>query len=187
MSHGLHRWVNCFSDVFLGDTWTIGKISENLAGDKCEVNVDDCAYEPCENNGTCQDLANAFTCSCPEYFKGLKTLKFFSFKTMKTVVVCWCTYTKNILYMYVDCTNSHIWISCKDFFSVPGTTCNVTVDFCRTSPCLNNGTCHQELGGYNCTCPRGFRGTNCEINHDDCDSGPCQNGGSCEDGIATYR
>ena len=68
-----------------------------------------------------------------------------------------------------------------------GPICNETVDFCTPSHCLNSGDCQQKLGGYNCTCPAGFRGTNCEINHDDCDSGPCLNGGSCEDGIANFR
>ena len=34
------------------------------------MNIDDCASTPCENNGTCQDLANDFACSCPEFYKG---------------------------------------------------------------------------------------------------------------------
>lgn len=41
------------------------------SGSKSEINIDDCVSMPCENNGTCQDLANDFACSCPEFFKGL--------------------------------------------------------------------------------------------------------------------
>lgn len=37
------------------------------------------------------------------------------------------------------------------------------------------------LGGYYCTCERGWTGPNCEIEINECLSNPCLNGGSCVD------
>lgn len=36
------------------------------------------------------------------------------------------------------------------------------IDYCTSSPCLNGGTCVQEVGGYTCKCPSGYTGPNCE-------------------------
>ena len=36
------------------------------------------------------------------------------------------------------------------------------IDECLSKPCLNGGTCHNEVASYSCKCPRGFAGTNCE-------------------------
>uniref|UniRef100_A0A673FM18 Crumbs cell polarity complex component 2b n=1 Tax=Sinocyclocheilus rhinocerous TaxID=307959 RepID=A0A673FM18_9TELE len=42
-----------------------------FTGDNCSVNVNECESTPCENGGTCEDLINAFQCSCPAGFTGL--------------------------------------------------------------------------------------------------------------------
>nr|XP_046263163.1 coagulation factor IXa [Scatophagus argus] len=34
---------------------------------------------------------------------------------------------------------------------------------CKSSPCLNQGTCKDQLGSYSCSCSAGFTGRNCEI------------------------
>lgn len=32
----------------------------------CNINIDECAGDPCHNGGTCQDGINGFSCRCPE-------------------------------------------------------------------------------------------------------------------------
>ena len=35
-----------------------------------ELDIDECASNPCLNRGTCTDLVNGFTCSCVPGFTG---------------------------------------------------------------------------------------------------------------------
>ena len=39
-------------------------------GPTCEINKNDCATNPCKNNGVCADALNDFTCSCQAGFTG---------------------------------------------------------------------------------------------------------------------
>ena len=41
-----------------------------FAGDRCEVDVDDCAVQPCAHGGACVDRVNAFTCQCTPGYQG---------------------------------------------------------------------------------------------------------------------
>ena len=36
--------------------------------ENCEMDIDDCAFSPCLNNGTCMDLVNDYMCDCVEGF-----------------------------------------------------------------------------------------------------------------------
>ena len=36
------------------------------------LDIDDCQPQPCQNNGTCHDLVNDYTCGCVEGFNGTK-------------------------------------------------------------------------------------------------------------------
>ncbi|XP_070566541.1 uncharacterized protein [Ptychodera flava] len=57
-------------------------------------------------------------------------------------------------------------------------------DDCAPEPCLNGGTCTDEIIGYTCACPSGFTGQNCETGGASCLTEGCQNGGECtESGI----
>lgn len=37
-----------------------------FAGPKCEVDIDECVGQPCENNKICKQLDGSFECLCPE-------------------------------------------------------------------------------------------------------------------------
>ena len=36
------------------------------------------------------------------------------------------------------------------------------VDECLSDPCMNNGSCSDELNGYRCSCVVGYSGHHCE-------------------------
>ena len=39
--------------------------------------------------------------------------------------------------------------------------CFSDIDDCDTNPCLNGGTCQDEVNGYTCNCVAGFNGATC--------------------------
>jgi hypothetical protein len=59
-----------------------------------------------------------------------------------------------------------------------GTSCNLRLDACYSSPCLNHATCVDYEGGYYCACAENYVGKNCEI---DVRKSRCPNvpGGCC--------
>ena len=82
--------------------------------------------------------------------------------------------------------------------------CETEANECIPNPCLNGGTCIDELNNFECLCLPGFSGTNCQIEttqckimdyHSNCilwdkklniysiikkgDNTPCQNNGTC--------
>lgn len=48
----------------------VGTTAGPLAGDECDVDVDECASRPCLSGGRCQDLPNGFQCHCPDGYTG---------------------------------------------------------------------------------------------------------------------
>ena len=50
----------------------IVKCNNEFTGRFCEVNIDDCASQPCYNGGTCHDQEKDYTCSCPPGYFGLQ-------------------------------------------------------------------------------------------------------------------
>ncbi|KAM9469862.1 milk fat globule EGF and factor V/VIII domain containing b [Clarias gariepinus] len=46
------------------------KCPKGFEGTNCEKNVNDCAAQPCQNGGSCQDLDGDFFCKCPSPFVG---------------------------------------------------------------------------------------------------------------------
>jgi len=66
-----------------------------------------------------------------------------------------------------------------------GERCEIDIDECASSPCLNGGTCTDQVNGYTCDCQDGYTGDDCEINIDECASSPCING-TCIDEVNGY-
>lgn len=39
-------------------------------GANCEVNIDECAKQPCMHDGECTDLVNDYKCTCDVFYTG---------------------------------------------------------------------------------------------------------------------
>src|SRR6218665_709514 len=40
-------------------------------GQYCDVEINECASNPCRYSGACEDLVNAFNCTCPQGTMGM--------------------------------------------------------------------------------------------------------------------
>ncbi len=94
--------------------------------------VDECSTLPCMNHGTCIDQVNGYSCECNPGFTGPKC---------ESGTVLFLQY-----HGYIKPSNLYF----QD------------VDECSTFPCLNHGTCTDEVNGYSCKCPPGYVGIKCE-------------------------
>ena len=121
-------------------------------GDTCDTNIDECSLgSPCLNGGRCSD--------CVPISVSVTSLSEDSTTNPSCLIGYMC--------------------SCSEGFF--GDNCETDIDYCFSSPCENQGMCHDIVGGpgYSCTCPRGYNGTNCQDEVNECMENPCQNGATC--------
>lgn len=74
--------------------------------------------------------------------------------------------------------------TCRSGFVGAG--CEIDLNDCVSSPCLNGGRCVDGPGSYTCECASGHGGVNCNTEIDECASNPCQFGLSCADRLDGY-
>lgn len=83
-----------------------------------------------------------------------------------------------------ECLNNGVCSNPADKFECTcppgfnGSTCEVNIDECEESDCLN-GSCIDGVGNYTCSCDNGWTGRLCELDKDECEDRPCMNGGAC--------
>jgi len=70
---------------------------------------------------------------------------------------------------------------------VVGRLCELNVNECESSPCLNGGTCIDEVNSFRCQCPDGYYDQLCTSKVNECFSNPCLNGARCVDGVNRYN
>lgn len=44
---------------------------KGFEGDRCETNIDDCVTNRCQNNATCVDEIESYSCRCQEGYTGI--------------------------------------------------------------------------------------------------------------------
>uniref|UniRef100_A0A8C6NCJ8 Uncharacterized protein n=1 Tax=Melopsittacus undulatus TaxID=13146 RepID=A0A8C6NCJ8_MELUD len=168
-------------------------------GTYCEINSDECISHPCQNEGLCVDGINHYRCSCQHGFTGTlceAEINECSSGPCKNNGTCLDLVNRNTLLCLLQKSgNEKFWSSglqratpsafiCSCAPGYYGSLCEVNIDECMSTPCLNNGSCIDDISFYKCHCRRGFIGTNCEIN--ECESAPCINGGFCQDAVNAF-
>lgn len=150
------------------------KCAPGFTGNECQIEISDCATNPCQNSGTCLELSHGYKCECHKGFIGKHCEE-------KTVT---CADKPCI---HGTCRDTTVGFKCECPLNYSGLYCETQINECNPNPCQNGGTCVQKDGTYKCMCPSGFKGTRCDENIDDCNGNPCQNGGTCVDMVNQFR
>lgn len=141
-------------------------------------NCDECEVYPGCVHGTC---TVKWECICKEGWGGL-----------------FCNQDLNFCTNHKPCHNGGTCsntgqgsYTCKCPPGFVGTDCEIKVKDCSMNPCLNNGTCADDMTGFNdgykCQCGYGWIGNHCETQTVTCASKPCLHGGNCRDSSQGFK
>jgi hypothetical protein len=132
------------------------------AGFNCDVDLDECGSNPCQNGATCTDNSFAYQCTCANGFSG--------YNCATDVNECSSSPCQNGA-TCSDSTSSGSVVShsytctcVAGYESTPGNEdCAIDIDECASSPCVNGATCAESISNssipnnhYRCTCAAGF-------------------------------
>jgi Notch-like protein len=67
-----------------------------------------------------------------------------------------------------------------------GSLCEVQINQCASSPCINGAQCFNLVNSYVCNCKSDYYGTNCQLKQNNCASSPCRNNGTCFDQVGSF-
>ncbi|KAE8738022.1 hypothetical protein FOCC_FOCC016509 [Frankliniella occidentalis] len=166
-------------------------------GRSCEININDCSVDPCENGGVCVDIVDGYMCNCEPGYTGKRCQHLIddcasepcqngaTCLDMLDGFVCHCLQCEaEIDECLGDPCNpegtkacidedNRFTCQCRDGFT--GELCETNVDDCSAMPCLNGGSCRDEIGHFRCECPPGWT----ESDIGTCTNQPCQNSAKC--------
>lgn len=104
---------------------------------RCDEDIDECLSQPCQNNGTCDDLIGHYSCNCPEDFIGVNCEK-------PRIVTCNddpCV-RGNCSDVYDPVTDLANNYTCDCPFRYEGINCETPIDYClRLEPCRHGASC----------------------------------------------
>lgn len=137
-------------------------------GPNCEIDIDECASNPCSKGSTCIDLINNFTCSCIPGMTGR-----FCEIDIDDCVSGPCQHGGKCIDelggFHCNCNST----------GYEGLYCESNIDECAENQCVNGAECIDQVNDYFCKCHPGFIGKNCDIDINECESNPCQYNGNC--------
>ncbi|XP_003376811.1 putative calcium binding EGF domain protein [Trichinella spiralis] len=143
-------------------------------GRLCEKKIDYCKNVTCANGGECINTDdNNYICKCKTGFSG-RHCEEIRICDLVSCIHGTCKYDLFENGDYVSFCNCNPGYQGKD--------CSIDIDECADKvnyPCLNNGTCFNDIGSYHCECSVKFEGERCEKKIDPCRSNPCSNQATC--------
>ncbi|XP_064597910.1 von Willebrand factor D and EGF domain-containing protein-like [Liolophura sinensis] len=120
-------------------------------GEKCEVDIDECASNPCEQ-GSCEDKVGGYDCVCDEGYEG------------PSCSVSMDACKDHPCYHGVECVSeggTFVCGQCPDGMTGDGRVCS-DINDCTSLPCFPGATCQDIPAperGYKCgACPKYFAG-----------------------------
>ena len=124
-----------------------------FSGLRCEVNIDDCIGNKCQNNATCLDKVGEYECECQPGFEG-------QFCDTKTA---FCSGKTGPCLNGGKCRDHSTHYTCECPAGFSGQNCTINIDDCANHMCQNGGTCVDGIDEYTCQCTAEFTGKFCEI------------------------
>uniref|UniRef100_A0A3Q2P5H2 Sushi, nidogen and EGF like domains 1 n=1 Tax=Fundulus heteroclitus TaxID=8078 RepID=A0A3Q2P5H2_FUNHE len=155
----------CIDDCITGNPSFTCSCLAGFTGRRCQINVNECASNPCQNGGSCKDQINGFICECPAGYTGTHC--------QTDIDECEARPCLN----NASCVQGTGNFTCVCEPGYTGVRCETDINECESQPCLNGGECIDQVTSFTCACPATFTGVFCE-------TGPCvlclcQNGGVC--------
>ncbi|KAA8588676.1 hypothetical protein FQN60_010021 [Etheostoma spectabile] len=152
------------------------KTTSGFEGQRCETNPDDCEDNDCENNSTCIDGVNNYTCVCPPNYTG----------DLCDEVIDPCLRGFDPCQHDSKCVHVGRTYRCECLPGYVGKQCEQDYNDCLENKCQHGAECVDAVNGYTCVCKEGFSGLFCEnpppmilLQTSPCDQSDCQNGAQC--------
>ncbi|XP_023196029.1 sushi, nidogen and EGF-like domain-containing protein 1 isoform X3 [Xiphophorus maculatus] len=164
----------CIDDCITGNPSFTCSCLAGFTGRRCQINVNECVSNPCQNGGSCKDRINGFICECPPGYMGVHC--------QTDIDECEDRPCLN----NASCIqgNGNFTCVCEPGFT--GVRCETDINECESQPCLNGGECVDQVTGFTCACLAAFTGIFCETElmnstepHNQTVECLCQNGGVC--------
>ncbi|XP_052765018.1 uncharacterized protein LOC128206514 isoform X2 [Mya arenaria] len=148
-------------------------------GERCETLVKQCKTDPndptCLNAGDCINryTSPGYQCLCRDGYDGDRNGEYN--RCRNKADVCNpnpCTAVNTVQCLDVsNGENLRYYCQCKPGFE--GTKCEINTNECDSNPCVNGGTCVDQINSFRCNCPNYFEGTFCETYVNPCQTKSC--------------
>uniref|UniRef100_A0A8C4NGL3 EGF like repeats and discoidin domains 3 n=1 Tax=Eptatretus burgeri TaxID=7764 RepID=A0A8C4NGL3_EPTBU len=126
---------------------------------------DICQPNPCANGGTCEGVIGtketqtfAFRCLCPDGSSGPNCTA-----TDYDLCVPNPCYHGGVCEKVLPRGDSYTDFHCTCQRGYRGHHCQIDINDCESTPCLNGGVCTDFVGDYQCHCTAEFLGRNCQL------------------------
>ncbi|MFH4976923.1 hypothetical protein AB6A40_003632 [Gnathostoma spinigerum] len=135
------------------------------SGVTCDIRIDHCKVNTCQNGGTCVSQPYGTECHCTSAYKGASCSE----------LVDTCSFSPCA---HGQCKNIWGGRMCQCAPGWQGPNCDIDIDECKLLPCHSNGLCKNTEGGYTCSCSQYFFGEHCQL-PGSCTAAPCGTTGDC--------
>ena len=186
--------------VNINGSMACGCDDDDFTDNNCAIDVNECASNPCQNNGYCVDKQDAYECYCVGHFGNDCQYREGRCDPDRCEHGGTCHY--KLSFIDDERTGYREWCNC-DSTGYTGGYCHIELDECQSGPCLHNGRCVDQMNAYSCNCSgTGYVGARCDINAEhcpedeagqrcardinECESSPCRHG-SCIDELLEYH